>query len=92
MKYLKIKNHLLKISFLLCLTLSASSCSTLPERDYTVKLWLLDWEKSCVTRKQDGVTYTVCHGDKEFPDIIGISPEDYVKERNYQDELIKACK
>jgi hypothetical protein len=77
---------------LLFATLSVNSCSTLPERDYTVKLWLLDFEKKCVQRKRDGVIYTVCHGDKEFPDLIGISPEDYVKERNYQDELIKACR
>jgi len=69
-----------------------SSCSTLPERDYSVKLYLLDWDKGCVQRKSEGIIKTVCHGDPEFPSLIGISPEDYVKERNYQDELIKACR
>jgi hypothetical protein len=65
-----------------------TSCQTsppLPSRDYEVTLYLIDWENSCVISKKTG---RLC--DKYLPDnLIAISPEDYAKERNYQDELKK---
>lgn len=69
-----------------------NSCSSLPERNYSVKLYLLDWDTGCISRKIEDKVERICKNDPKFPTLIGISPEDYAKERNYQDQLKEACK
>ena len=61
-----------------------SCASNMPVRDFTVDLYLIDWENRCLETKAG----KIC---EDKPDVIGITPEDYARERNYQDELIKAC-
>jgi hypothetical protein len=70
------------------------SCSSLPERTYSVHLWKIDWETRCVSRMlNDNSILKFCHGDKDFPPhLIGIKASDYAKERNYQDKLKEACR
>ena len=73
------------------LTILVSSCTALPERSYDVKLWLIDWKSGCVSRLVEDKKIVKCSNDPDFPFLIGISPEDYKKERDYQDKLKQVC-
>ena len=70
-----------------------SSCSsTPPTRTFKTTLWQIDYNSKCLSRiTDDNVIITICDDSPEFPLVLGISPEDYVKEREFQDALQKSC-
>lgn len=74
---------------MLSMLLTGCPSKTLPTRNFKVTLYKIKWEKRCVLAK--GVPEKCYKKDKDFPKIIGITPEDYVKEREYQDDLRDAA-
>ena len=67
--------------------LLTSCASKIPDRNFEVQLYLIKWQKQCLESKETG---ELC-GDKK-PFVIGITPEDYKKERDYQDEIKNVCR
>jgi len=53
---------------------------------------MLDWKTGCVSRLIEDKKIVKCKDDPDFPFLIGISPEDYAKERDYQDKLKQVCR
>ena len=64
-----------------------SCASSVPVRTCNTKLWLLEKKHGCVERKEEDKVIKICPDDPQYPFLIGISPEDYACERNYQDIL-----
>ena len=66
--------------------------SAAPKRNFNVQLYKTD--AVCVRfLSEDGAIVIICDDDDRFPeDLIGITVEDYNKERDYQDLLINQCK
>ena len=69
------------------LFLCVIACASFPPRDFEVSLYEIDLEEGCIYRKDE----VWCAGDPDIPLVIGISPQDYTKERNYQQDIIDAC-
>jgi len=78
---------LILISFML-----VACSSAVPKRDFKVRLYKTD--AVCVQYKtEEGEVLVICDDDERWPqDLIGISIEDYNKERDYQSLLINKCK
>jgi hypothetical protein len=83
MKFLK----LIGLSFMLM-----ACSSSQPKRDFTVTLYETD--AVCIRFLDgDGNRIIICDDDDRWPkDLIGITIEDYNKERGYQDLLIRQCR
>lgn len=79
------------INLVALLFILVACTSAAPKRDFQVLLYKTDAQ--CVKWKKDRETFELCKRDENFPKkLIGISAEDYAKERNFQDLLINQCK
>jgi len=77
---------------LFCLFFLVACQSSAPKRNFTVRLYETD--AVCIRFLDDnGDRVIICDDSPNFPkDLIGITIDDYNKERGYQDRLINACK
>ena len=79
----------MKYLFLFLIVFAISCANLQPPRDFEVKLYLI-LEDGCLVR--DGEAY-ICPWDEDYPsNFIGLSLEDYEKERKYQRTLINSCR
>ena len=81
------------LSRILLISMICACASGPPPRDYEVSLWAPDHETQSFSHYDEAtdITHTIYTDDPEFEDYILITPEDYVKERKYQELLIKSC-
>lgn len=70
---------------------SCGSKPLLPTRNFKVTLYKLEWKERCIKSGTRDKIIKKCLNDPNFPKLIGITPEDYVKEREFQDDLKNAC-
>ena len=70
-----------------------TSCAnkSLPKRNFEVTLYKLEWKERCIKSGTRDKVKKECLNDPDFPLLIGITPEDYVKEREFQDDLKASC-
>ena len=71
-----------------------AACSVMPpERNFSIKLWAAFPDSQTIERKNDQDEVEVIDTSSiEFGNYICITPEDYQKEREYQELLKKSCK
>lgn len=70
------------------------ACATpeAPKRSYTVKIYSAYSDTSTIERKNDdGSIEVISTKDELFDQYVCMTPEDYAKERKYQEELKKSC-
>lgn len=81
-----------KIFVVLALCLFACA-STYPIRDFEVQLWRPNVADQQAQRfnEETGEVITIDFKDQKLEDLIMLTPEDYIKERKYQELLIKSC-
>ena len=82
------------LSKILLISLLCACASGPPPRDYEVALWAPNVETQSFSNYDEdtGITHTIFTAEDRFEDFILITPEDYLKERKYQELLIKSCK
>lgn len=70
-----------------------SCTSSAPKRDFTITLYESDYNCLEFFDPEDQVIKRTCIGDEDHPERIrAISLDDYQKERDFQDLLIRQCK
>jgi len=85
---LKIKRSAL---LLFAILVNSVSCTNLPKRNFVTILWEAEIYPVCVLRMDDNdITITKC-ADEVPKDLRLITIDDYLRERDFQDDLIKAC-
>jgi len=76
----------------LLLLLLCGCVSGIPQRDFFPRLWRNDHNtESIYNMSSEGDIRTLSCSDEKFSGYISISPDDYAKERIYQDDLIRSC-
>lgn len=69
------------------------ACSPLPpKRDFDIELWGAFSDSQTIERKTDEGHYmSIPTNHPAFDNFICLTPEDYAKEREYQELLKKSC-
>lgn len=84
-----------KVKFIIIAALALIACaSTYPPRDFVIKLWKpsVEAQRAEHLNEETQEIEIIDFKDIKLEDLIMMTPEDYIKERKYQELLIKSCK